>query len=95
MSGDNNGHGGRTLGGGDPEPLPEGWGSSSAPRVGRIGGTSRCARFHVGLLCLAESTSAPDDVLHVNKSNHAEQWWAHSVTARPRQLRTRPSTPSS
>jgi len=40
MSDDNNGSGGRTLGGGDPEPLPAGWGSSSAPRVGRIGQTS-------------------------------------------------------
>lgn len=33
--------GGRTLGGGDAEPLPEGWGASSGgARIGRVGGPS-------------------------------------------------------
>lgn len=41
MSDDNDGgSGGRSLGGGDAEPLPSGWGASSVPRVGRIGGPS-------------------------------------------------------
>lgn len=55
MSGDNGGSGGRTLGGGDPEPLPAGWGnSSSGARIGRIGGPST----YVGLsiFCLSHNT---------------------------------------
>lgn len=41
MSDGNGGNGGgRTLGGGDPEPLPSGWGAPAAPRVGRVGGPS-------------------------------------------------------
>ena len=70
MSDGNNESGGRTLGGGDPEPLPAGWGSSSAPRVGRIGQTSRCVEFHVDSRCPAETMIGPDDALNTKQSNY-------------------------